>query len=718
MLGYRSSFAIDLEHTTTTDREHAVDDVLREGFDWLRTQKRLDGVDTLEPGATRVFPNGFEVTYIRGTTDAGADYAKLIALDPPRPRARDRAQDGSGVGREPEGTHAVRHRRSDAAATSVRGGERWATTLLAGVDLRDPQGRPQVAVEVDAPRDTSRFGIGGASYTAPPGLAGNILGSFACDDHGFKVSDGPRLLFPEDLDDLVVQLAETDHHGLVFLSGTDTTVSASAWIESLEKVTHETVGQAAVFVLSPEATSAFNAQVSGSHTVPVFGLRIFRPGALLDDPEDGRRHRAISATSLVLDSRVEDLRRGFARLCREHANSVPLDRFLRRLDVVTAMRLDEITGISVSGPPEARAVSPSCPTRVDTPTPATATAPAPATVPGHPDAPGKDLPPRETTPAKVAGDGALSPSEDVTRPGPGRQGVRKDGEPGLAALRQENSALRAQLDQARAGERDLRAALAEVTSGTAGRLRAAETAAVQRSEEHQREVAGFQREIDDMLMDNALLSDEVHDLEDEARSLRYQLDRARKRMTEAGVDPSESFEVPSRSSYDDPPDSWEDLQSLSPEAFPHLCFGEDCWRGASELAPKDPVGQWVRMTWDVLVTLDEFALHRTSADQRFEGSLLDYLGGGAPAGAHLIPKGRFRPSESETVRGRKDWMQERRFRVPEAVNPSGIEEMLTHVAIQTKGSVSPRLYLDDRTSDLGVVVVGYIGPHLTNTKTS
>lgn len=726
MLGYRSTFAIDLEHTTTTDREHAVDDVLKEGFNWLRTQKRLDAVDSLEPGVTRAFSNGSEVTYIRGRTDAGTEYAKLIALDPPITNAADPKQSSGSVRKDSTGaSNATLRRRADSTAHSSGRGERWATTLLAGVDLHDPQARPQVVVEVDAPHDPGRFGIG-ATFTARPVLATNILGAFACDDHGFKVSDGPRLLFPEDLDDLVVQLAETDHHGLVFLSGTDGTVAANTWKKSLAKVTHETVGQAAVFVLSPEATAAFNARVSASHAIPLFGLRIFRPGAVLDDPEDGRRHRVVSATSLIVDSRVEDLRRGFGRLCREHANSVPLDRFLRRLDVVTAMRLDEITGISgttsekVRTEPFPPAQGPSDPTAPSEGTPAAqdssftgVTAPS-----GAPDSPVLGTPP--VNPPTEPEDGSdARPGHDSSESGiPELVGDPVDGGSALVTLERQNSTLRAELDQALAEHRELRSRLADTASEADRRIRAAERTAVLRAEEHQRENTALQKELDDLLMDNTLLSDEVHDSQDDLRATRYQLVRARRRLTTAGIDPSDSFETPPRNTHDNPPDSWEDLQSLSSGAFPHLRFGDDCWRGASELAPKDPLGQWVRMTWDVLVTLDEFAFHRTSDDERFDGGLLDYLGGAAPAGAHLIPKGRFRPSESETVKGRRDWMQERRFRVPTDVNPSGIEEMLAHVAIQTRGSVSPRLYLDDRTADLGVVVVGYIGPHLTNTKTS
>lgn len=704
MLGYRSTFTIDLDRTTTTDRAHAVDDVLKEGFEWLRTQKHLDGVDTLEPGVTRVFPEGHEVTFVRGTTDAGTEYAKLIALDPP-PRtaaAPVRTRQARPRSPRPPAPALLQRRRGGPGSSTGTTGDRWATSLLVGVDPRDPHTPPMVAIEVEAPQDPTRYGIGGAMFTARPRLATNILGAFACDDHGFQVSDGPRLLLPEDIDDLLDQLAETDHHGLVFLSGTDDTLPAHAWRTSLEKVTRETVGQAAVFVLSPEATGDFNARVSPTLAVPAYGLRIFRPGVDLDDPADARRHRAVSASTLVVDSRVEDLRRSFGRLCREHANSVPLDRFLRRLDIVTAMRMDELAGVSArpaastgAGPgvaaPPAVAVTvtatiPSATTRTPTGAPDTSPGTAPDAAPGN-------------------------ATGDEGGAGPARWELE------LADLGRRNAALRAELDQALALQRDLRDRLSEVATAAENHQRATERNALRRAEEHQCELDALRAELDGHDMENALLSEELHDLQDELRTSNYRLERARRRLAEEGMDVSVSFEEPQSSPYVDAPDSWEDLQYLSSEQFPNLLFGDDCWQAASELAPRDPFGQWVRLTWDALVTLDEFARHRAASDCPFEGGLREYLGGHAPAGAHLIPKGRLRASESDTVKGRKDWSRERCFRVPEQVDPSGTEQMLAHIVIQTNGSISPRLYFDDRTADLGVVVVGYIGPHLTNTKT-
>jgi molecular chaperone GrpE (heat shock protein) len=734
MLGYRSTFTIDLDRTTATDRQHMVDVVLAEGFHWLHTQKHLDDIDSLKPGHTYRFSSGHEVTFIRGTTDSGTLYAKLVALDPPRivqsKSNRSGHVDASSVASErpsdePNGRSSSLVTEAAPARPSRRRSvpphrsdtdEHWTTTLLVGLDLRDPRARPMVDIEVDAPRDPTRFGIDGARFTSRPKLATNILGAFTCDDHGFEVAERPRVIFAEDVDELLRQLSETDHHSLVFLSGTDASVPAGVWSTRLEEVTRETVGQAAVFVLDRHATAAFNTRVSLAHAVQPYGLRIFCPGAVIDDLEDGRRHRSVSPKTL-LNAQVRSLRDSFGRLCREHANATPPDRFLRRLDVITGLRLDQVTGISGSG---AALVAPTRPGPVP---------PSPALDEGEllvvePDIHAEDadnqraettLPDLPTRLPTSASDKADRHPEADKNPSTEQDALAHSLE--ISELQTQNASLRAKLDQVQAAHRDLRARLAEAQAQIRVIQKKGEDDAVDVADEYEKAVAQLRQDLDDRIMENAAITEDSRTLQDKLRTVTYQLEQARQRLRDQSLDPSTSFEEPAASPYGEPLDSWEDLQYLSSEVFPHLRFGDDCWKAAMELAPSDPLGQWARLTWDALVILDEYATTRVARNCPFTGGLREYLEGKAPAGAHLIPAGRLRASESETVKGRKNWLRERQFSVPTDIDPSGEEEMLSHIAIQTKGSISPRLYFDDRAADRGVVVIGYIGPHLTNTKT-
>jgi hypothetical protein len=73
--------------------------------------------------------------------------------------------------------------------------------------------------------------------------------------------------------------------------------------------------------------------------------------------------------------------------------------------------------------------------------------------------------------------------------------------------------------------------------------------------------------------------------------------------------------------------------------------------------------------------------------------------------------------ESKTVGNRDDWRRERTFPVPEAVDPSRKLFMEAHLRIGGGNTVSPRLYFYDDGPNTGLVYVGYLGPHPTNTKT-
>ncbi|MDN5964036.1 MAG: hypothetical protein L0H81_05780, partial [Actinomyces sp.] len=317
MLGYRSTFAIDIDHCDTTDRDHVVANVLGEAMTWLRRTKGDQDIETVEPGVQTTLESGREVVYLHDRTESGTEYGRLVAFDPPQ---------GDG--------------------------QRWVTNLLVGLDHnasgRDRKSWPEVTIEIIAPDDPADPGR--PRWTSRPRLVQAILGSFTCDDHGFLMADGPRPIEEDQVEELLEQLAETDHHGLVILCGEDGTVPRSIWQDRLALITRETLGQASVFLLDRAAMEVFNTQVSPGHQLAAYSPRTFRPGALLDDVSDGYRHRALSMETL-LNSRIDQLTRSFGRASREHANRIALDRSLRRLDVITGMRLDALYRASSTGAP-------------------------------------------------------------------------------------------------------------------------------------------------------------------------------------------------------------------------------------------------------------------------------------------------------------------------------------------------------------------------------
>ncbi|MFI6692123.1 hypothetical protein ACIBLA_10210 [Streptomyces sp. NPDC050433] len=88
-----------------------------------------------------------------------------------------------------------------------------------------------------------------------------------------------------------------------------------------------------------------------------------------------------------------------------------------------------------------------------------------------------------------------------------------------------------------------------------------------------------------------------------------------------------------------------------------------------------------------------------------------------PNDAYPFSAGKVKMKESDTVGNRGAWRRERTFPVPLAVDRSGEVYMEAHIRIGGGNTVSPRLHFYDDGPGTGRVYVGYIGPHLTNTKT-
>jgi hypothetical protein len=88
-------------------------------------------------------------------------------------------------------------------------------------------------------------------------------------------------------------------------------------------------------------------------------------------------------------------------------------------------------------------------------------------------------------------------------------------------------------------------------------------------------------------------------------------------------------------------------------------------------------------------------------------------------GGRIYPATQVAAQESDTVRQDPRMAEQRRFRVPRSVSENGYTEFWAHIKIGSSGQVAPRLhYLDDTNGPTGCVIVGYLGHHLKNTKSS
>jgi hypothetical protein len=129
---------------------------------------------------------------------------------------------------------------------------------------------------------------------------------------------------------------------------------------------------------------------------------------------------------------------------------------------------------------------------------------------------------------------------------------------------------------------------------------------------------------------------------------------------------------------------------------------------------RDQNSRYVRHMWDFVKVLDSFA---TARDTGFEGDVRAYLTSDEIIG-HKCTQRQHAASESESVRSRKAWLDERLFPVPSGVHPGGRVHMLAHFRPSHNNTFAPRMHYYDDTANTGKVYIGYIGRHLSNTNTS
>ncbi|WP_329024361.1 hypothetical protein [Streptomyces sp. NBC_00690] len=134
---------------------------------------------------------------------------------------------------------------------------------------------------------------------------------------------------------------------------------------------------------------------------------------------------------------------------------------------------------------------------------------------------------------------------------------------------------------------------------------------------------------------------------------------------------------------------------------------------ALELDDTNRARVWAAKAWNALRALNSYS---QAAKEGFNGGFYQHCTSDR-SGAVSWPIKQLAMTESDTTMNM--WGSERIFAVPKKVNSSERMEMQAHLKLDSKGSTSPRVYfMDDTKGATGQVIVGYVGPHLANTKTN
>lgn len=221
-------------------------------------------------------------------------------------------------------------------------GELIEQVMLAG-GPRDP-GMTVVSVEVG--------GLAVPDSASPrhpaPSVVNQLLAEFRCEDYGVVLTHSPLVLRTTDLDYLLKELSEIDHHVQVVVAATDNIDQVENTQETLRKIMAPATGMCATFVLDPQATRLFNERVTHSHAIEPGSLRIYVPGAQFGNPEDGNVHRKVDITAVLAGSDTGNLGADLCTGAAEFAASQTLARRERRyLSVLGAMLDDAVNGTCI-----------------------------------------------------------------------------------------------------------------------------------------------------------------------------------------------------------------------------------------------------------------------------------------------------------------------------------------------------------------------------------
>ncbi|MGW1275566.1 hypothetical protein ACWD4V_01225 [Streptomyces tsukubensis] len=116
---------------------------------------------------------------------------------------------------------------------------------------------------------------------------------------------------------------------------------------------------------------------------------------------------------------------------------------------------------------------------------------------------------------------------------------------------------------------------------------------------------------------------------------------------------------------------------------------------------------WAAKGWTAMASLDSYAAASTAG---FTGGFYQFCLN-PPPGAQPYPIKQIAMTESRTTMGQ--YGSERMFLLPDGERV----EMQAHLKLGTRG-IAPRVYFRDEVKgSTGRLVVGYIGPHLTNQMT-
>lgn len=496
----------------------------------------------------------------------------------------------------------------------------------------------------------------GTRFCGTPRLASNLLRTLNVVDNGRRLRAGAQILTAADIDAFVTWMRDPARQLPVQILATDDRLDASmsAVRNQAAEWTKYLAGQSHVVVLDHDATRLFNRQIPDEFEAWPWTLRTYRPHIEFAGTIEARQQRAIRTERLATQG-DRKIASLLVASTRAITQQYPVPKNVRRVQALLA-RLERAARVEQleSPAPRRRAEAPTLPAR------------------------------RPRVP---------SPAETV---------VPKDGvDPLLLEL---GDAVLQTFDSEKLTPEIMSKVMDLLTepadAGDATADLEDELLALQEKYDELEEQASDQR---DTLEE---LNAELLRAEREAESAQRQIDYLQQELESAGKAAAAYSFVDQ-----DPLEEIEDILSVIEKAR-DLQYVVPTWDEDTvlEIAEYDNHGSVPITAWSALLTMEDYG--RAKAEEGYDLGFQHFV----EERGELVTRKRVAMRETPQTMDR--WGEERRFKVPEEVEPSGSVLMEAHIKLTLDGANSPRMHFYDDTRRSGKIYVGYLGRHLTNTKTS
>ena len=607
--------------------------------------------------------------------------------------------------------------------------ERWTTRVYAMTATKESRYRKVIWIEVIPP----------ASFEGParrPNLVVNLVSQYEVRESGVLISDSIReVIDQKEVDVLVDQIFDQQRRVAIVVAAPISDENDHAhhkWGEILKTLTDDSCGCASYFLLKPDVYDYFCQRI-GSLKMGRGCLRTYLPQVNPSDDLDSKRHRILTSSTLYhgIDSETRKFRRKLSEIIAQtpctYLWEKGLDGELKSAeDVLSKQRIH---------------------------------------VPTFPSSPVVEVLPDEPHDQELSLTGGLAnsvqealakkkpqrflegPSTQVlqtratstvrTRPIGGREvpwanplialirrfaplfnpKTHEDLKDGVEALSDGIKGIDKKYDELKASIRTLKLDRLEEKKRLQIAQETGEALLQQVREELSEQIRQVEQEKDrfeDQEIERSYERDEMRKLEAENRKLQWQVSHPQ-------LSPHDF--VDTEQYLDEPPEDmatlfdWMTADDRYARVREYVEFSapKRMQDAIMELDEKAENWRYAADFWKFILVLRDYMRACEVGD--FCGSVHQYLKESVGTYRTCSYK-RHAPTESQTVRNTPGWRTERIFPIPFEVNPEGEVEMFAHFKTSHSDTNDPRMYYLIDNDHTHKVYIGYIGPHLTNTKTN